>query len=155
MVRVRGVLRQRLLFQVVELHRHEIDSLGEVLAAVLQLALHLVATGEVVADDRLVVRVERVGVLGFHHDLVGFEEARHASLPLGLVLLVQLLDGLLVEAGEQAHQFFIPFHGVLVTRMLKALLVRTDVAYIFVGRIPLRIMHRQRRTLKSRKIWRR
>ena len=99
LISVRIVLRQRLLLEMIQLDADELDGLREVLAAILQLALHLAAAGEVVADDGLVVRVERVRILGFDHDLVGLEQALHAGLPLGLVLLIQLLDGLLIKAG--------------------------------------------------------
>ena len=65
----------------------------------MQLTLHLTAAGEVVADDGLVIGVERVRVLGLDHDLVGLQEALHARLPFALILLVQLLDRLLVQTG--------------------------------------------------------
>lgn len=65
----------------------------------MQLTLHLTAAGEVVADDGLVIGVERVRVLGLDHYLVGLQKALHSRLPLALVLLVQLLDRLLVQTG--------------------------------------------------------
>ena len=69
----------------------------------MQLTLHLAATGEIVADNRLVIRIKRVGILGLHHDLVCLQKALHARLPFRLILLIQLLDRLLIQTGYQAH----------------------------------------------------
>ena len=76
--------------------------------------MHLAAAGQVVADNGLVISIERVGVLCFYQYLVGLQEALHPRVPLVLILRVQLVDCLLVETRQQTHELLIFLHGVLV-----------------------------------------
>ena len=71
-----------LFLDAVKFSGNKLNGTCQILAAVLQFALHLTAARKIVADDCLVVGVEGVGVLGLNHDLVGLEQALHASLPL-------------------------------------------------------------------------
>ena len=63
-------LPDSLLLQAGQLRLDKLNGLGKVLAAILELTLHLTAAGQVVADDRFVVRVERVRVLRLNHYFV-------------------------------------------------------------------------------------
>ena len=63
-------LADSLLLQAGQLRLDKLNGLGKVLAAILELTLHLTAAGQVVADDRFVVRVKRVRVLRLHHYFV-------------------------------------------------------------------------------------
>jgi len=136
-----------LFFETEELSLHEFNRLVEVLAAVLELALHLAATRQVVADDRLVVSVERVRILCLHHYLVGFEKALHACLPLRLLRSAQFFDGLFIETGQETHELFVPFNDVLVARLLEALLRRADCAHVVYVGLLFRIVQAKRLAL--------
>ena len=107
-------LADSLFLQAGQLSLDKLDSLGEVLAAVLELTLHLAAASQVVTDDRFVIRVKRVRVLRLNHYFVRLQKSLHASVPLDLILRVQFLYRLLVETGQQTHQLFVPLYGILV-----------------------------------------
>ena len=92
----------------------------------MELALHLAAARQVVADNRLVIGVEAVGVFGLDHDLVGLEQPLHSCVPFGLLLRAQFLNRLLVETGQQTHELFVALKRVLIARLLEAQLVRAD-----------------------------
>ena len=109
-------MRDGLLLEHDKFSRDEIDCALQVFATLLQLTLHLATACQVVADDGLVIGVEGVGILGLHHDLIGFEEALHARVPFRLLLCTQLFDRLFIQAGQQAHQLFIALNSLLVVR---------------------------------------
>ena len=82
------VLCHSLLFKPIKLNRDKLNRLRQILAAVLELTLHLAAAGQVVTDDGFVISIKRVRILGLNHDLICLEKALHASLPFSLILSV-------------------------------------------------------------------
>ena len=85
-----------MLFETIEFYRDKLNRLCQILAAILELTLHLAAAGQIVADNGFVIGIKRVRILCFDHDLISFEKALHASFPLSLILCVQLFDCLFI-----------------------------------------------------------
>ena len=90
------VMWDSLLFEHDKFCWYEVDGTLQVFAAVLQLALHLTATGQVVANDGFVIRIKWVGIFRLDHDLVGLQQALHTRVPFIFLLGTQLLDRLLI-----------------------------------------------------------
>ena len=84
------VLCYNLFFKTIEFYSDKLNRLCQILAAILEFALHLATASQIIADNGFVIGIKRVRILCFDHDLISFEKALHASFPFSLILCVQL-----------------------------------------------------------------